>query len=364
MSKKSIPNWGKQQTGLSLIELMVGLVIGLLAMLVILQMYQVFEGQKRSTTTGGDAQENGLFALTTLERDAKMAGYGLTTQQTLGCTTYFTSKDTGSGPAPIADFSTTPITITDGGSAPDTVIMRKSTSLVGGAPGSLRGPKPQTSAELDVNSILGFAENDLVLIVQNGNCMLVKLTQVQTSLKLQHNPGGNPSTTNPSYNPSGNCYQTGQPCATWPAYTTGALVYAIGDINIKRYSVSSAPSLQLVENDDAAIPLATQIVNLQAQYGIADVGSQVVNDWVDATGGTWATPSAANILRIKSVRIAVVARSTQYERDVNNVTALVSPAALTLWPGKTMSLTNDERRYRYKIYQTIVPLRNVMWAGV
>lgn len=360
MSKKPLPNRRKQQTGVSLIELMIGLVIGLLAMLVILQMYQVFEGQKRSTTTGGDAQENGLFALTTLERDAKMAGYGLTTQQSLGCTTYFTSKDTGPGPAPIADFSTAPITITDGGTGPDTVIMRMSTSLFGGASATITETMPQASSELKVSTTLGFVDPELVLVVQGGNCTLMEITQVQqAALHLQHNPGGNPSLSDPTYNPSATCYNAGNACAGWPAYTTGALVYSVGDINIKRYSISSAPSLQLVENDAAAIPLATQIINLQAQYGIANAGSQVVNSWVDATGATWAAPTVANILRIKAVRIAVVARSTQYEKD------LVSPATLTLWTGgPTMTLTTDEQHYRYKIYQTIVPLRNVMWANV
>ena len=38
------------QAGFSLVELMVGLVIGLMATLVIMQVFSTFEGQKRTTT--------------------------------------------------------------------------------------------------------------------------------------------------------------------------------------------------------------------------------------------------------------------------------------------------------------------------
>ncbi|MDP3688915.1 MAG: prepilin-type N-terminal cleavage/methylation domain-containing protein, partial [Sulfurimicrobium sp.] len=63
--------------GFSLVELMVGMVIGLLATLVIMQVFSVFEGQKRSTTGGADAQTNGSVAIYTIQREASMAGYGL-----------------------------------------------------------------------------------------------------------------------------------------------------------------------------------------------------------------------------------------------------------------------------------------------
>jgi type IV pilus assembly protein PilW len=329
-------------------------------MLVILQMYQVFEGQKRTTTTGGDAQENGLFALTMIERDAKMAGYGLSTSQTLACNTYFTYRDTGSGtPGPIPDFSTAPITIADGGTGPDTITLRSATTLVGGAPASIRENMPMPSAQFKVNTIFGFTPESLILVVQGGNCTLMEVETVQTSLHIGHGPDQSQlSTTNPNYNPPANCYTGSNACASFPAYTVGALVFNLSDISIKTYSINSASSLQLVDNSAPAIPIAAQIVELQAQYGIADVGSQAVNNWVDATGTDWAAPTPANIRRIKAVRIAVVARSTQQEKVV------VTGTPLQLWPGKTMALSTDDQRYRYKIYQTIIPLRNVMWANI
>lgn len=45
-----------KQAGFSLIEVMVGLVVSLLVSLVIMQVFAVFEGQKRSTSGTADAQ--------------------------------------------------------------------------------------------------------------------------------------------------------------------------------------------------------------------------------------------------------------------------------------------------------------------
>jgi type IV pilus assembly protein PilW len=74
------------QRGVTLIELMVGMVIGMLAILVISQVLLVSEGQKRTTTGGADAQVNGALALYTLQRDIQTAGYGFTSSPALiGC---------------------------------------------------------------------------------------------------------------------------------------------------------------------------------------------------------------------------------------------------------------------------------------
>ena len=66
-----------RQAGFSLVELMVGLVIGLLATLAIMQIFSAFEGQKRTTSGTADAQTSGSVALYTLQRDVQLAGFGL-----------------------------------------------------------------------------------------------------------------------------------------------------------------------------------------------------------------------------------------------------------------------------------------------
>src|SRR5688572_33319594 len=71
--------------GLSLIEILVASAIGIIASLAIFQVFAVFEGQKRTTTSGGEAQTSGTLALFTIEREIRQAGYGINSTDFLGC---------------------------------------------------------------------------------------------------------------------------------------------------------------------------------------------------------------------------------------------------------------------------------------
>ena len=56
----------RRQHGISLVETMVGLTLGLLVTLVITQVWGSFESQKQRTISSSSAQVNGLLALTEL----------------------------------------------------------------------------------------------------------------------------------------------------------------------------------------------------------------------------------------------------------------------------------------------------------
>src|SRR5262245_36237149 len=78
-----------RQAGLPLIELMVGMAIGMIATIIIVQVMSVFEAQKRQTTGSADAQTNGGIALYSIARELQMAGFGLlpVADSALECTT-------------------------------------------------------------------------------------------------------------------------------------------------------------------------------------------------------------------------------------------------------------------------------------
>src|SRR5881396_1171641 len=73
------------ERGFSMVELLVAMLIGLIGMIIIFQVFEVSEGIKRSTTSGGDAQQNGVIALYTMERDFKNAGMGFNDTTFVGC---------------------------------------------------------------------------------------------------------------------------------------------------------------------------------------------------------------------------------------------------------------------------------------
>src|SRR6266498_4564248 len=70
------------QGGFGLIEIMVGLVIGLIAVLVIYQVFTVSEGFKRNTTAAGEAQMNGLFSTFVLGMELGNGGAAMAVSRT------------------------------------------------------------------------------------------------------------------------------------------------------------------------------------------------------------------------------------------------------------------------------------------
>lgn len=379
------------QHGISLIETMVGMAIGLLVTLVITQVWGVFEDQKSRTASGSSAQESGLLALTQLEQDIRSAGAGLTDSAAFDCTTTYSYYETGgTSISPIPAYSggmgMVPVQITDGGTGSDTLTVKRGSDFLGALPTTLDKTMPQSSAELYVKSTAGFCDGansppgvgctaaDIVLAVDSatGNCTVMLITQVQTAAsKIQHNPG---ATT--TYNPT----VSFQNDNSWPAYSEGAKILKIGQLISHSYTVNSSNQLVLTDYSSPSASmtsvLAGDIVKLKAQYGIAAAGSQDVNDWVNATAATgWNTLDSAKVKRIKAIRLVIVARSSKMEgtnvtntctnnAGVNNGPCAWVDSAADKAPLIDLSSDANWQKYRYRVYQTIIPIRNVIWAGV
>ena len=81
------PSSQRQQRGVSLVEILIGVTIGVIGILAIFQTVAVWNKHTQTTTSGGDAQIAGTLALFNLERDLKQAGHGFSTAlpQIMGC---------------------------------------------------------------------------------------------------------------------------------------------------------------------------------------------------------------------------------------------------------------------------------------
>ena len=86
LDKKSFGNAIRaKQRGMSLVEVLVAVAIGLIGMLVITQAYLATDKFNRSTMGENGAQTNGAIALYTVARDMRMAGYGISDTAAFGC---------------------------------------------------------------------------------------------------------------------------------------------------------------------------------------------------------------------------------------------------------------------------------------
>jgi len=352
--------------GLSLVELLVASAIGIIASLAIFQVFAVFEGQKRTTTSGGEAQTSGTLALYTIERDVRQGGYGINTPDLVGCTLQGWDQQTGAALAPsflVPAFITPGAGSTPGvAGAPDTIAVAFGNNDALPAPVNvLVGSLGVTDDFIKiVNALYGFQPGDNVVIAEPGKpCTLAQVNQIppatgdSTKLNLQAGTYVNPYTggTLPTrYN---------NPAGLGTAYTTNGKVYNIGNTTNKVFSVQNGQLMVQAVGAAAATPMFDNIVQLQAQYG-RDLTNDGMVDVFDET-----TPvNSAEWAAVLAIRIAVVARSGLYEKEE------VSPATIRLWEdsanpptttGPVWTLTADERHYRYKVFQTVIPLRNMIW---
>jgi len=382
----------KRSLGFSLVELMVGLALGLLAVLAATQVLVVSEGQKRTATTGTDALVNGSLALFTIERDGKNAGYGITTVTgALGCEIHGQHDGTSIYYAALA-----PVTITDGtGGAPDTIQFLASSKNGITLPTRITIDHPNPAANFFVDSDVGIAEGDLMLAVPTSctpcssttatDCQFAAIIQVtkdgggptgggQGQNQVQHNPSV-------TWNPPG-----GQNIMPDTGYGADDYLINLGTLLDHTYSIANN-YLRLTDYSTASassttLDLYPQIVQLQAVYG-KDDGSNggtaddgIIDGW-DAINPT----TNAGWTQIKALRVALVARSQNLEKETvtqDGAVAATTCASTTPWPSSVcwkpdpngngvkidVNIGNanpDWQRYRYRVFETTIPLRNVIW---
>lgn len=389
--------------GFSLVEILVGLAIGMIGIIIMMQVFQVSEGRKRTTTGAADAQTSGATALYLMERDIRMGGWGLNPSLYLGkqsipvtvppkieepgCATMRTNCTGGAASCggvagAITDFSFASVRITDGGTGPDTIAAQFFSNPSDNAfvpAGGINfvsdlGAPPDT---LSVAYTTGCSTGSLILVSDpsNGTCTLMQATLV---------PAGPPAPTTIEHKTT----SPYNPAAGWPApaITTNAKLACFpaapdGPIFRRQYSVNATQ--QLLRTDNTVTPVVTNelvtsgIMDMQAQYGVSDaVGYQNVkpSSWVDAkkvdAASDWENPTpASGLQRIKAVRIAILARSGQYEKPTTagdcTATTAAMAAAWSSWATfDTTTYPDGWDCYRYKVFETIVPLRNVIWANI
>jgi type IV pilus assembly protein PilW len=290
----------KTNAGFSLIDIMVGMVIALLGIIIIFQVFSVSEGIKRTTTSSGDALQSGSSALFALGRALKGAGYG-----------FFSS--TNLPPRPADPLGTAPVTITPGATnASDSMALRYRQNWdYGSFP-------PDPTAFTSASSVPPALTCETISIQVNA----AGLAQLVSTTISDPTP-------------------VAGACPTGVALTNNVISEGIA-------------LMKLEYGTDTSVP----------PDGIVDVWNQTA-------------PTAANVMNVLAIRVAVVARSANPEdKDATGNRATgTNCATTTTYPtsslataptldlsGNTGLATGDSWKcYRYKTFETTVPLRNVIW---
>jgi len=383
----------RQGAGFSLVELLVSVVVGLLALVFATRLITGAEQNKASALGGSDSMQNGMLAMFSISGDAQQAGFGLNDPTLVGCNTRF--ADTGGyalAQAARGSVTVTPLApavIESGGNGPDRITLYTGSSMSG--TGTLRVTSNYIGGtRLDVDRIpYGFSLGDVVVVapdnIGNGDCALAQISA---------DPGKLGAPPSQQYvmvaGGAGYRYNSG---ALGTNFTSGmARIFNLGPARSLAFHTWSVDNgfLQLRSTDLAgtggtAQTVADNIVSIKAQYGFdTRVGGAFtpedglqVRRWsstmIDADGAG-GIGSAADYQHIAALRIAVVARSAARERPGANGVCSATTAqpvvfASAVPEGVAASAVTigvdagnpDWRCYRYRVFETIVPLRNAGW---
>ncbi len=385
---------GKSSAGFSLVELMVSVVIGLLAILFATRLMTDAERSKEAALGGSDSMQNGMLAMFSISGDAEHAGFGLNDPLIVGCDTVLLDTE-GYQLAPAARGSATvrPLAaavIEAGGAGSDRVSLYAGSSMSG--TGTLRVTSNYIGGtRIDVDRVpYGFSQGDVILVAPEqlgGRCSLAQLSSNPASLPPP------PSQQYVMIAGSGNRFNSG---ALGAQYTGGASrVFNLGpaaSLSLRTWSVEGG-FLRLRSTDLAGAGAASQavadnIVSLKAQYGFDTRAGNLfapeqglrLSAWsagmIDADGDGVAG-GAGDYQRIAALRIAVVARARNPERpDPATGQCSATTVRPTVFATQDAQDTNaipvqvdvavagdgvDWRCYRYRVFETIVPLRNAGW---
>ena len=369
--------------GFSLIEILVGVAIGLIGMSVMFRMVALWDTHTRTSTSGSDAQVAGSLAMFNLERDIRQAGmgFGLAKAPFMGCPV---PAIDAVGPRPF-QFFLYPVRIVPQAAGPDDIqVLYGNSSFFG-------DEQTFTASTATTKTLLrrgGFRPGDLAVVAGNegaapasAQCALVEVTADTNPDKqtIDHAQG----TYTSFYGGASGVARYNTAPASAPVFSAGR-IYNLGPsprFNVWHIGAGSVLTYSdPIHDPDTTFEVAEGVVNMKAQYGVdsnADgrITSAAPDEWVTTTPVSWT--------QVLAVRVAILVRSKQFERtaDPSAATPLAVTTDAPAWAnGVPFVMTNADgtpdsfsgapntsnpnnwRFYRYRVYERVIPLRNMIWG--
>ena len=396
------------QRGMTIIELMVGLVVGMLLALAVFGIMAVAEGQRRSTTSVNTLSLDGQFAMQMLDKWVRSAGTGYTQSASyaFGCELLATKGSTqvlprtATLPAPFASvvpgtaniFRLAPVVILpdqttpgdDNGGTSDVLVVMGSGSGGGGIP--VTSSASPDSAALNLSNTLNFSASDLVLVADKQTtstgvspCMV---TQVATGVT-----GG----TATALSLTGDYYASSVNGTSITSFTSDAVAINLGNVtngNPPQFLVlgvgdySTLYSYDLLQtSDDPLTPVATGVLEMKALYGLDTDGDGKVDTWVKPSGSyapsvllAGTTTAAETLQQIMAIKVGLILRTPLAEK-VESGKVITAASSISLFSDVvvsstdstslkyTRSLTSTEQTYRFRTVEATIPVRNAIILG-
>ncbi|NCP03074.1 MAG: prepilin-type N-terminal cleavage/methylation domain-containing protein [Deltaproteobacteria bacterium] len=295
---KQRPTMSKHEQGLTLVELLVALAIGLVLLGGVYQVFVSSTTVYRKNEQFARLQENARFAMEILGRNLRTAGYtGCSNQagtivNTLNDTSFMFDFNVGlqgfdyTGPTvpsgvDALDYSPNldaAIPLTDLVEGSDIITIR---SVATGNPILLETAMPDSSADLKVTDGTSTAlidTNDIVMISDCRNTAVFQVTNyTQANGNVVHNAGGTPTPGDPDY-PGNLTKNLGQ------AFPPGSEIVKLSTTSyLIRNNPAGVPALYRAQYGQTE-ELVEGIERMQLRYGVDTTSDRQVDSYVSAAG--------------------------------------------------------------------------------
>ena len=341
-----------QQTGFSLIELMVAMVLGLIISGVAIQVFVSNKGTYRLENSLSRLQENGRYVVENMVRDLRMAGYN-------GCLSRGDSiviTEFNDAPLPFTIDGTDSIRGYNANTTTWTPAIDANLNLSGVAQGTdVLNIQRASSCGAHVAANHASADTDILVNAPNNcsftqyqavmitNCIAADIFQISNSVSVSGST--ETLTRGTAVNSAGNlsaAYSTDAQVFRWQSNAYFIGTGANGEPALFRSSWSPDNDNDIDAADFGVVELADGVEDLQILYGEDTGGDQYADTYVTANAVTdWED--------VRSIRINLLLRSEDLLTQV--------PRTIQFNGGTVNSGPGADRRLRMA-YSTTVTLRN------
>ncbi|WP_374485663.1 PilW family protein [Zoogloea sp.] len=398
----------RRSRGISLVEVMVGLAVGMIASLIVLRSFSASESFRRTLGGTADVVQSASIVGNRLEVLLEEAGASFVQGRNVwGCTLKATRANTqllpaASFPEPFAAFPGTvrvlPVGIKNGGNAGSDLIV----VMAGGSPAGNRDMPYASDLEkqgtfMSFKNTIGFGlktagqpVDDLFLSVpmevdKPGDCQIVQAASdfsngtpvTNASLGLKVIPAAAAVVAPASYtvvklNAAASSY------GLLASTTNSPSAFHLGrEANPVFSLLGINANSELVEFDllqrRGVQAFGENVVLLKALYGLDNgangglANDNVIDEWVSPSAAGWDVSDLMDgkavtqqkIDQIKAIRVGVVLRSSRATTADAKTTQLVLFQDLGDSKKVTRDLSGTDQLYVYQVFDWVVPLRNM-----
>lgn len=390
--------------GFSLIELMVGVAIGLVITLAIFQILVASESRKRSLTGVNDVSQSGAYGVYVVDRILRSAGTGfaqgldrvggcrisarlpVATGETLPRANPFpapfTAVPQGQRLAPVVIFANA----SDAGS--DVIMVMSGSSGYGEVLANVQ-PGSIGAADLRLTNTIGYRAGDVLMIAGGGECLVSEVAAAKALCAGQVGAPTGTTVCGPDLPLGGDYFTSNGPNTSLATLNgiAGVYTFTLGNpglgnrpeftlLGVGANSTLFRHDLLLTNGQNVSEPVAEGVHVLRAVYGIDANNDGVLDGWQSPRDGGWDAATLMNgsavsnsrLRQIVAVRVGLVLRASVVEKELAPGVP-VAPAALTLFgdlpvpvdvQNVDLTAAGENRNLRHRVVEITVPLRNLL----